>query len=77
MKEKDIRALLAAKEGISELNPMQEKMLQAASEKRDVILLAPTGSGKTVAFGVPLLKMLNDPTGGFRGMQCRGPVWRS
>ena len=63
MKEKDIRALLAAKEGISELNPMQEKMLQAASEKRDVILLAPTGSGKTVAFGVPLLKMLNDPTG--------------
>lgn len=63
MKEKDIRALLAAKEGISELNPMQEKMLQAASEKRDVILLAPTGSGKTVAFGVPLLKMLKDPTG--------------
>ena len=63
MKEKDIRALLAAKEGISELNPMQEKMPQAPSEKRDVILLAPTGSGKTVAFGVPLLKMLNDPTG--------------
>ncbi len=51
------------KEGISELNPMQEKMLQAASEKRDIILLSPTGSGKTVAFGVPLLKMLKNPTG--------------
>ncbi len=63
MKEKEIRTLLAQKEGIEELNPMQEKMLQACAEKRDVILLSPTGSGKTVAFGVPLLKMLKDPTG--------------
>lgn len=63
MKEKDIRELLSAKEGIEQLNPMQESMLQAGSEKRDIILLSPTGSGKTVAFGVPLLKMLKDPTG--------------
>ncbi|MBD5176059.1 MAG: DEAD/DEAH box helicase [Bacteroidales bacterium] len=63
MKEKEIRALLAEKEGIETLNPMQEKMLQAGSEKRDIILLSPTGSGKTVAFGVPLLKMLKNPTG--------------
>lgn len=63
MKEKEIRTLLAEKEGITELNQMQEKMLQAASEKRDIILLSPTGSGKTVAFAVPLLKMLKDPTG--------------
>lgn len=63
MKEKEIRSLLAEKEGITSLNPMQEKMLAAASEKRDIILLSPTGSGKTVAFGVPLLKMLKDPTG--------------
>lgn len=63
MKEKDIRALLASKEGIETLNPMQEKMLQVSSEKRDIILLSPTGSGKTVAFGLPLIKMLKDPTG--------------
>ena len=63
MKEKDIRALLASKEGIEELNPMQERMLQAASCKRDIILLSPTGSGKTVAFGLPLIKMLK-PGGG-------------
>lgn len=63
MKEKEIRTLLAEKEDITELNQMQEKMLQAASEKRDIILLSPTGSGKTVAFAVPLLKMLKDPTG--------------
>ncbi|MDE5957814.1 MAG: DEAD/DEAH box helicase [Muribaculaceae bacterium] len=63
MKEKEIRALLASRQGIETLNPMQEKMLQAGAEKRDIILLSPTGSGKTVAFGVPLLKMLKDPTG--------------
>ncbi|MBD5370080.1 MAG: DEAD/DEAH box helicase [Bacteroides sp.] len=63
MKEKEIRALLASKEGIEALNDMQEKMLRTASEKKDIILLAPTGSGKTVAFSVPLLKMLKDPTG--------------
>lgn len=63
MKEKEIRALLEEKEGIRELNPMQERMLEAGSGKRDIILLSPTGSGKTVAFGVPLLKMLKNPTG--------------
>lgn len=63
MKEKEIRALLREKEGIESLNQMQEKMLQSASEKRDIILLSPTGSGKTVAFGVPLIKMLRNPSG--------------
>lgn len=63
MKEKEIRKLLADKEGILNLNPMQEKMIQAGAEKRDIILLSPTGSGKTVAFAVPLLKMLKSPTG--------------
>ena len=63
MKEKEIRELLASREGIATLNPMQEQMLRTSAEKRDIILLSPTGSGKTVAFGVPLLKMLKDPTG--------------
>lgn len=63
MKEKEIRALLKEKENIAELNLMQEKMLSAGSEKKDIILLSPTGTGKTVAFAVPLLKMLKDSTG--------------
>lgn len=63
MKEKDIRRLLLEKEGIETLNPMQEQMLRYGAEKKDIILLSPTGSGKTVAFGVPLLKMLKEPTG--------------
>lgn len=60
MKEKEIRELLLKKEGIAELNEMQNKMLEASAEKRDIILLSPTGSGKTVAFGVPLVKMLRE-----------------
>lgn len=44
--------------GIESLNPMQEAALQAASERKDVILLSPTGSGKTLAFLLPLLEQL-------------------
>lgn len=68
MKEKEIRSLLDEKLGIGELNDMQEKMIQASSEKRDLILLSPTGSGKTVAFAVPLLKMLKDPSKGLQAI---------
>lgn len=63
MKEKILRQNLAEKEGIDTLNPMQEQMLQRGSEKRDIILLSPTGSGKTVAFLLPVLKMLRPSAG--------------
>lgn len=63
MKEKELRTLLAERKGISELNQMQEKMLEAGSQKRDIILLSPTGSGKTIAFALPMLKMLKESTG--------------
>lgn len=63
MKEKELRSNLLDKEGIETLNPMQEEMLRRASEKKDIILLSPTGSGKTVAFLLPLFKMLKEPTG--------------
>lgn len=63
MKEKEIRESLAVREGIGTLNSMQEEMLRRSSEKRDLILLSPTGSGKTVAFLLPLLKWLKPPTG--------------
>ncbi len=42
---------------ITALNPMQEASLSAA-EKQDLVLLAPTGSGKTLGFLLPLLKRL-------------------
>ena len=49
--------------GIGELNPMQKRMMEAASEKRDIVLLSPTGSGKTLAFVLPVLKMLKPASG--------------
>ena len=48
---------------INALNPMQEAAI-AAAKKGDVILLSPTGSGKTLGFLLPLLGLLdaNIPT---------------
>ncbi len=44
--------------GIAELNEMQNAAISAA-KKSDVILLAPTGSGKTLGFLLPLLSVLD------------------
>ncbi|GAC1310716.1 MAG: DEAD/DEAH box helicase [Mucilaginibacter sp.] len=43
---------------IAELNEMQHAALNAA-KKGDIILLAPTGSGKTLGFLLPLLSLLD------------------
>src|SRR5690606_39979993 len=43
---------------IDTLNEMQQAALDAA-ENQDVILLSPTGSGKTLGFLLPLLGTLN------------------
>lgn len=53
--------------GIAALNPMQQAALEAIGEHRDVILLSPTGTGKTLAFLLPLLRLLEE---GRRGVQC-------
>ncbi len=63
MKEKEIRENLKNREGIEQLNAMQEDMLSHCSDKKDIILLSPTGSGKTVAFLLPVLKWLKPSTG--------------
>ena len=62
MREKEFLPNLS-KLGISEINDMQQRSMGAASESKEIILVAPTGSGKTVAFTLPMLKWLNPPTG--------------
>ncbi|MCM1152293.1 MAG: DEAD/DEAH box helicase [Muribaculum sp.] len=63
MREKEFLPLLKEKLGIDNLNELQRRMLDVASQKRDFILLAPTGSGKTVGFTLPMLKYLREPSG--------------
>lgn len=57
-KTKDHRELLQ-KLGIEELNQMQQEAYQAIAERAEVVLLSPTGTGKTLAFLLPLLDRLD------------------
>lgn len=52
-----------ARLGIESLTPMQEASLFAAREPQDVILLSPTGTGKTLAYLLPLLEAFTPDAG--------------
>ena len=43
---------------IEKLNPMQEEALLAIHSHKDIVLLSPTGTGKTLAFLLPLISEL-------------------
>jgi len=45
--------------GIRALNPMQEEALSRIAETENTVLLSPTGTGKTLAFLLPLITTLN------------------
>lgn len=44
--------------GIEALKPMQESALLTIANNNSTVLIAPTGSGKTIAFLLPLLRLL-------------------
>ena len=50
---------LNQKLGITALNEMQKSVLDRFEKKRDIILISPTGSGKTIAFLLPVLQELD------------------
>lgn len=52
---------------ISELNTMQKAVIEKAASVQNLLLVAPTGTGKTVAFLIPVVKRLSD---GYRGVQA-------
>jgi len=52
---------ILAKLQIKELNPMQKEAIATINKNDNVILLSPTGTGKTLAFSLPLLEFL-DPS---------------
>lgn len=57
-----------AKLGITALTPMQEAALSACRESNDVILLSPTGTGKTLAYLLPLIERLKPGVEGVQAM---------
>ena len=56
MNEKEILSRLSERLGISKLNDMQTAMNIRSKEGGDVVLLSPTGTGKTIAYLLPLLQ---------------------
>ncbi|MCB9231040.1 MAG: DEAD/DEAH box helicase [Bacteroidia bacterium] len=61
------REEILQKLGIEKLNSMQEAALEAISSQTEIILLSPTGTGKTLAFLLPLIEQL---VPGFPGVQA-------
>ena len=57
LSEEIIKAV--AKMGFTEMTPVQAKTLPLMMEGRDVIAIAPTGTGKACAFGIPMLEYIN------------------
>ncbi|MFA5297803.1 MAG: DEAD/DEAH box helicase, partial [Lutibacter sp.] len=50
---------ILAKLNIEKLNPMQEAAETAIGSNNNIILLSPTGTGKTLAFLLPIIKKLD------------------
>lgn len=54
--------------GIDALTPMQQATVQAWSLKKDIVLLSPTGTGKTLAFLLPLVHTLDASANGVQAL---------
>ncbi|PKU77785.1 DEAD-box ATP-dependent RNA helicase 3, chloroplastic [Dendrobium catenatum] len=61
------------KRGITHLFPIQRAVLIPALEGRDIIARAKTGTGKTLAFGIPVIKKLTEGNEGTRRRTGRLP----
>ncbi|MCW2974406.1 MAG: helicase, superfamily, partial [Thermoleophilia bacterium] len=57
-----VAAALEAR-GITSLFPIQQAVVPHAADGRDILARSPTGSGKTIAFGIPLVQGLDDDPG--------------
>ena len=63
------RSLTAvARMGFSEPTPVQERAIPVLLTGRDVVGIAQTGTGKTLAFGIPMAEMLDPERGDVQGL---------
>ena len=63
MKEEEILQRLHTRLGIGQLNEMQNAMNCRSREGGDMVLLSPTGTGKTVAYLLPVLQAIKADNG--------------
>jgi len=68
MEKTEMIARVLEKLNIASLNEMQHASLEANEKDRDVVLLAPTGSGKTLGFLLPLLSTLSPTEPGVQAL---------
>ena len=54
--------------GFTQPTPIQEKVIPLILERRDVIEQAPTGTGKTCAFGIPVLCNIDGASDGIQAL---------
>ncbi|KAK9678330.1 hypothetical protein RND81_11G204200 [Saponaria officinalis] len=64
------------KRGISQLFPIQRAVYFPALEGRDIIARAKTGTGKTLAFGIPILKQVTEDHEGKNSLRRSGRLPR-
>ena len=52
--------IMRALEGLSYQNPteVQTKVIPPALEKKDLVVISQTGSGKTASYGIPICEMV-------------------
>ncbi|ESQ32170.1 hypothetical protein EUTSA_v10003698mg [Eutrema salsugineum] len=60
------------KRGITHLFPIQRAVLVPALQGRDIIARAKTGTGKTLAFGIPIIKRLTEQSGDYSAFRRPG-----
>lgn len=60
MKMTQIKQLAIEAMGFDRLNDMQESVSVEASTGKNILLLSPTGSGKTIAFLLPIIERIQD-----------------
>ena len=60
--------LALEKQGVSEPTKVQQEAIPPLLGWRDVIAKAPTGTGKTFAFGIPMLEHIDIEEPGVQGL---------